>query len=68
MDNFHGSICNVLIYRKGVANLGDGYGFPSEHGLVDYTGPLHQDNIALDSVAPVGGEEDVISRDQLCAG
>ena len=48
--------------------LRDWDGFPSEHWLVDYTGPLDQDNIALDSVAPVGGEEDVISRDQLCAG
>ena len=53
---------------RGQANLRHWDGLPSQHGLVDDTGPFHQDDVTLDSVAPVGGQQDVISRNQLSAG
>ena len=50
------------------ANLGHWDGLPSQHGLVDHTGSLHQDGVTLHRVATVGGEQDIISRHQLRAG
>ena len=65
----HGTVSILPVRGRPLqSNLRHWDGFPSQHGLVDDTGAFHQDDITLDRVAPVGGEQDVISRHQLSAG
>ena len=49
----------------GDGHLGDGDGLPSQHGLVDNAGPVHQHRVHLDGVAPVDGKQDKVSGHQL---